>query len=275
MQNSIPKIIHYAWFGGNSKPDYLVKNIESWKKFCPDYEIMEWNEDNFPVSDFRYVKEAYESKKWAFVSDFVRLYAVYNYGGVYMDTDVELFGSIEDMLADDFFTNFENDVMLTVTVFGAKKGSSIVKSVMDFYDGQSFYKNQKKKTPDLTPNPIPVSVMFKSRYGVNLNGEKQSLVLDGERATFYPKDYFFAQDYVSRKITKTENTRGIHYFAASWQTKKQKREDRFVEGVYKFLGEKLFRKVMRKFLRLRVKKYTKIYKKRFPLLMTAVKNAEK
>lgn len=272
MENGIPKIIHYAWFGGNPKPDYLIKNIESWKKFCPDYEIREWNEENFSISDYTYVKEAYESKKWAFVSDFVRLYAVYNCGGIYMDTDVELFAPIDDIIKDDFFTSFENDVMLTVTVFGARKGSAIVKNIMGFYDGQSFYKNQKKKTPDLTPNPIPVSVFFKSRYGVQLDGRLQQLLLDGERAAFYPKDYFFAEDYVSRKITKTENTRGIHYFAASWQTKKQKKEDKFVEGVYKFLGEKLFRKVMRLFLRIRVKKYTKIYKKRFPLLMKKEEN---
>ena len=138
---------------------------------------------------------------------------------------------------------------------------------MQFYDGQSFYKNQKKKTPDLTPNPIPVSVLFKSRYGVKLDGTKQRVDIDGEIADFYPKEYFFAQDYVSRKVEKTENTRGIHYFAASWQTKKQKREDKFVEGVYKVLGEKAFRKVMKKFLNIRVKKYTKIYRKRFPKLM--------
>ena len=175
MQNSIPKIIHYAWFGGKEKPDYLIKNIESWKKFCPDYEIKEWNENNFPVGEYRYVKEAYECKKWAFVSDFVRLYAVYNFGGVYMDTDVELFKSLDGMLSSDFFTGFENDIMLTVTVFGARKESKIVEKIMGFYDGRSFYKNEKKKTPDLTPNPIPVSVLFSCRYGVKLNGTLQKV----------------------------------------------------------------------------------------------------
>lgn len=103
----IPKIIHYIWFGGNPLPELAVKCIESWKKYCPDYEIMIWDERNFDVSVCAYTKEAYDAKKWAFVSDYVRLKALYEYGGIYMDTDVELVKSLDGFLHEKAFSGFE------------------------------------------------------------------------------------------------------------------------------------------------------------------------
>ena len=104
----IPKIIHYCWFGGKPKPELAEKCIESWKKFCPDYEIVEWNEGNFNINSNLYVKQAYEAKKYAFVTDYVRLYALYTQGGIYMDTDVMVLKPLDEYLNHEAFSGFES-----------------------------------------------------------------------------------------------------------------------------------------------------------------------
>lgn len=253
----IPKIIHYVWLGGNKKPDYLIKNIEGWKKFCPDYQIVEWNEQNFDLNCNRYLKEAVEQKKWAFASDYIRLAVLYEHGGIYMDTDVELLKPIDKFLDADFFANFENMVMISFTVIGSKPKSEVLKKMLSKYDNRPFVLNQKKGKLDLTTNVIIGSCMMREDFGFTLNNTFQEKIINGEKVQCYPNDFFFSQDYVSKEIHLTENSHGIHVYASSWLGKKQKRQDRFVERLRKFLGDKLFRKVMRKFLILRVNKYTK------------------
>ena len=105
----IPKKIHYCWFGGNPLPEDAQKYLESWKKFCPDYEIIRWDEKNFDINQLPYVQEAFKAKKWAFITDYVRLYALYNYGGIYMDTDVEVLKSLDSFLELKAFSGFENE----------------------------------------------------------------------------------------------------------------------------------------------------------------------
>lgn len=109
----IPKIIHYCWFGRGKMPKLALKCLKSWNKYCSDYKVICWNEDNFDINSNQYVKEAYESRKYAFVSDYVRLYALYNYGGVYMDTDVEVIKNIDKFLAEKAFTGFESETYVT------------------------------------------------------------------------------------------------------------------------------------------------------------------
>ncbi|MBQ3116626.1 MAG: glycosyl transferase [Clostridia bacterium] len=260
-EGKIPKILHYVWLGGKEKPDYLIKNLEGWKKFCPDYQIMEWNEGNFDINCNRYLKEAVEQKKWAFASDYIRLAVTYKYGGIYMDTDVELLKPIDKFLDVDFFANFENMVMISFTVIGAKPGSVVLKNMLSKYEDKPFILNAKRGKLDLTTNVILGSCMMKEDFGFLLNDTYQEKIIDGEKVVCYPHDFFFAQDYVSKEILLTENSHGVHLYASSWLGKKQRREDRFVENVRKFLGEKLFRKVMKRFLIARVKKYTRKYKK--------------
>ena len=115
----IPKIIHYCWFGKNPLPDDARDCIESWKKNCPDYEIKEWNEENFDINTCAYVKEAYDKKKWAFITDFVRLKVLYDYGGIYMDTDVEVCKSLDPLLKWDAFSGFESDNNIPTGTIGA------------------------------------------------------------------------------------------------------------------------------------------------------------
>lgn len=148
----INKVIHYCWFGGNSKSQVIEKCIESWRKFCPDYEIIEWNESNFDVNLFKYTKQSYDAKKYAFVSDVARLYIVYKYGGIYLDTDVELKKSLDDFIKYDAWFNWESNLFIASGLgFGAQKGSKYIKAMLDIYKKREFIK--KDGTLDLSPCP--------------------------------------------------------------------------------------------------------------------------
>ena len=133
----IPKIIHYCWFGGNPLPESAHNFIKSWKKFNPDYKIKEWNESNFDVHCCRYVEEAYNAKKWAFVSDYARFHALYNEGGIYFDTDIKVLKSFDDLLDCGAFFGFGWKT-LTLPVFGASKGLNCFKLILDYYNSRNF-----------------------------------------------------------------------------------------------------------------------------------------
>ena len=135
---SIPKIIHYCWFGSKEIPEMEQNCIKSWKEKLPDYEIMFWNEKTFDINKVRYVKEAYEAKKYAFVSDYVRMYALYTYGGVYFDTDVEVIGDISKYLENEAFVGFENKTMVGTGIIGSKKESKILSEMLEYYNNHNF-----------------------------------------------------------------------------------------------------------------------------------------
>lgn len=148
----IKKVIHYCWFGRNEKNDLINRCIESWKIYCPEYDIIEWNEDNFDVNFCEYTKQAYEAKKYAFVSDVARLYIIYNYGGIYLDTDVEIIEPIDKLLEYDAWFNWETERFINTGLgFGAKKGNEVVKFLLEDYLNKQFYK--KENVIDLTACP--------------------------------------------------------------------------------------------------------------------------
>ena len=134
----IPKMIHQWWFGRGEKPELAIRCIESWRKYCPDYEIIEWNEENFDVNCNQYVKEAYEAKKFAFVSDYVRLYALYTCGGVYMDTDVEVLKSLDGFLVHEAVSGFENASQIQTGFMACRKGFPVFKELLSYYDTVKF-----------------------------------------------------------------------------------------------------------------------------------------
>ncbi len=262
MENKIPKIIHYIWLGKKELPEKEKKCLESWKKFCPDYELKLWNEDNFDIENSNeYVKEAYKNKKYAFVADYIRMHALYEEGGIYLDTDVELLKPFDEFLKYDFFSTFENMVMINPAIVGAKKHNIVIKTILEDYHDRSFYLDKKKTKINLLPIPITASVILKNIFGVNLDNTYQEIAFKDTIICVLPCEYYHAQDYVSGEIVITPNTHGIHRYAASWLTGKQKKEDKFVANVRKFFGDRIFRKIMKKFLNIRVKKYTKMYKK--------------
>ena len=217
----IPKKIHYCWFGGNPLPELAIKCIESWKKYCPDYEIIEWNESNFDIGSYRYAKEAYDAKKWAFVSDYARFDIIYNCGGVYFDTDVELIKPIDDILKKGAFMGCERngkaDGTQTIAVnpglgIAAPAGLDIYKKILEEYKSFSFV------NPDGTLNTTTVvkyTTDILTEYGL-MNG---NTIQNIAGIYIYPEEYFCPISYETGKMTITENTRSIHHFSQSWISK--------------------------------------------------------
>ncbi len=211
----IEKKIHYIWFGKNELPPLAKKCIESWKKYCPDYEIIEWNEDNFDVMSNIYTKEAYENKKWAFVSDYVRLYALYHVGGVYMDTDVEVIKNIDSFLENEAFSGFESYDKVPTGIMAAEKGNKHIKKMLEYYDDKHFVMENGEL--DMTTNVTTITNYFKE-HNIKLNNTYQNC--DG--FVFYPSDYFCPKDPSTKKLNMTKNTATIHHFDGSWIPKGKK-----------------------------------------------------
>lgn len=215
-KNNIPKIIHYCWFGGNPLPELAVKCINSWKKHCPDYEIIEWNESNFDLQQNTYIKEAFAAKKWAFITDYVRLYALLKYGGVYMDTDVELIKPIDSFLVHDAFSGFEKIDNVPTGIMACKKKFRLFQELLDFYKDKHFI--LPDGSLDTTTNTVIITQICLDK-GLKLNNRFQ--IIDG--FALYPKDYFCPKDYDSGEIILTDNTVAIHHFSGSWLTNEDKK----------------------------------------------------
>lgn len=207
----IPKTIHYCWFGRNPKPKLARKCIRSWKKHCPDYSIIEWNEDNFDISTCPlYVRQAYEAKKWAFVTDYVRLKVVYEHGGIYLDTDVETVRSFDELLKEHAFFGFEyGEYVNTGLGFGAEKGNPIVGEMMDDYEDMPFVRPDGSF--DETTCPIRNSETLLKR-GLKQDDSKQ--LIDG--CLILPSEYLCPYDGRSRELNATKKTLSIHWYSASW-----------------------------------------------------------
>ena len=212
---SIPKIIHYCWFGGKPKPELAQKCIKSWKKFCPDYEILEWNEENFDVTTApMYVQQAYAMKRWAFVSDYVRLKALVEMGGVYMDTDVEVIKSLDPYLKHEAFAGFENESSIQTGLLACEKGFALFRTFLEYYSTAAFI--QEDGTVDTTTNVYILSEICK-KHGFVPNGKHQQV----QGLTIYPKDVFCPVEYDTMKLKKTRRTVTIHWFSGSWHTEEE------------------------------------------------------
>ena len=233
--NRIPKTINYCWFGKGKKSKLIEKCIKSWKKNCPDYKIIEWNEDNFDINCNKYVKEAYDNKKWAFVSDYVRLYAVYNQGGFYLDTDVELLKSLDDLREYESIFAFENDEKINTGIgFGAVQGSRIVKEILDSYDNISFKKSDG--TLDLTPCTHRNTKTLNELFG-NVVKYKNKVV---DNVIFLDKEFFCPFNAITGVMKKTENTYGIHWYNASWRSKKINFREKILRPIKRIVGVERF-----------------------------------
>lgn len=205
----IPKKIHYCWFGRGQKPELALKCIESWKKHLPDYEFKEWNEDNFDLDSYPYAREAYDSKKFAFVTDIVRLHALYTEGGIYMDTDVEVLKSLDSLLVFDAVSGFETESQIQTGLMASLDGMPIFEEFLREYDGIHFIKPDGSL--DTTPNVTRITNTC-LRHGLVLNNRQQTVA----GFTILPKDYLCPKSYQTGKIMLTDNTLTIHHYAGSW-----------------------------------------------------------
>ena len=235
---SIPKVIHYCWFGKGPKPALAEKCIKSWKKYCPDYQIICWNEDNFDIGQNLYMKQAYDAKKWAFVSDYVRLKVVYDYGGIYLDTDVELLKPIDDLLDNNGFLGYdEKGLVCTGLGFGAEKGNPVIGAFLHDYDDISFLREDG--SCDLTPCPDRNTDRL-VQLGMDIAVTDQTFM--GIR--LLPREYLCPMEYYTGKKTITPKTYSIHHYCASWTSNVTKRTTR----IKRIIGVKMYDKIYGKFL---------------------------
>ncbi len=214
----IPKKIHYCWFGRNPKPKLALKCMKSWKKYCPDYEIIEWNEDNFDIFACPlYVRQAYAEKKWAFVTDYVRLKVVYDHGGIYLDTDVELRKRLTPLLDCHAYFGFEEGPRVATGLgFGAEAGAPILWELMEDYQEIPFIKEDGSY--DLESCPGRNTRVF-LRHGLQLEDSMQ--VLEGN-IRILPSIYLCPLSYSTNKRRHSFRTISIHWFSASWLSEEQK-----------------------------------------------------
>lgn len=225
----IPKVIHYCWFGRNPLPPLAEKCIDSWRKFLPDYEIKEWNEDNFDVNIIPYTAEAYAAKKYAFVSDYARFWILYNYGGVYFDTDVEVIKPIDDILAAGAFMGCEQDSPITIAPglgIAATAHMPIYKKLLDHYTHLHF------DAGNITITIVGHTTNVLKSFGMCECTSIQKFV----DLYIYPAEYFNPTNIVTKRIKITPNTRSIHWYADSWSNKK---ESKYKTLLRKVLPEKL------------------------------------
>ncbi len=233
----IPKIIHYCWVGGGEKPASVLRCIASWRKYCPDYDIREWNEHNYDVTKHPYMRQAYEAKKWSFVTDYARLDVVLQYGGVYLDTDVELIRSLDELLDNECFLGFEAPEGRTPSVatglgFGAVAGSEAVRKMRDAYDGVDFL------NPDGSLNLLPApGYTTAALCALGLVREDRDQRLPG--VTVYASDVLCPMGFETGKLRRTARTVSIHRYDASWYDERQQRERRTMLRCKKLFGRTL------------------------------------
>lgn len=234
---AIPKIIHYCWVGGNPKPQSVLYCIESWKRCCPDYEIREWNETNYDFTKNEYMRQAYEAKKWGFVPDYARLDIVYEHGGIYLDTDVEMVRSFDELLENRAFFGFENTGNGEFFIncghgFGAEPGHEALRRTRDVYEHVQFL--NADGTPNLLASPYFTTQALRQ---LGLVQENQDQQLDGVQ--IYASDVLCPKNFTTGQLTKTARTVSIHHFSASWVDEKIKEEFTRQQAVKNRYGEKL------------------------------------
>ena len=217
----IPKIIHYCWFGGNPLPKKYRYYIATWKKYCPNYQIHEWNETNFDVDQNLYCKEAYKAKKWAFVSDYARLKIIYDNGGIYLDTDIEMIQDLFPLISKEYgFIGFQNSEEINTGLgFAAVAHNSCIKSMLDIYNYIKFSSNSEEM--NLIPCPA-INTVGLIKCGLHTGETFSHKIQTLEGLKVYPVEYFCPMNYDTQKLKITSHSYTIHRFSSSWFSSKNK-----------------------------------------------------
>lgn len=246
----IPKVIHYCWFGKNPEPDDVKQCIASWHKYLPDYEIKRWDESNYDVHKNQYMSDAYKEKKWAFVSDYCRIDVIYQYGGIYLDTDVEVIKSFDPLLSEEMFCGFESrdplmfkkGAIIEQSVafglgFGSVSGHKVLKQILELYEKLSFYNTDGS-----------LNLIACPRYQTQVL-KKNGLIDNGETQRFnggiaYSAEYFCPLSNITdRMLFLTDNTYSIHHFSVTWASKEALAERKLCFSLSHYIGYKLASKI--------------------------------
>ena len=231
----IPKKIHYCWFGRSELPALAQKCIASWKKYCPDYEIIQWNEDNFNLDYNGYTRYCYDNKKWAFLSDFARLVVVAEQGGIYFDTDVELLKSPDELLKYGAYYGFENDQNIATGLgFGAEAQHPTVISMIQTYseiepDADGIY-------PMIVCPALNTKALLS--FGLKLDGSRQNI----GGAEILPTDYMNPYDDPTGRMNKTPNTISVHWYSKSWMSKRTILRSKIMKPLHRIFGVDAFKR---------------------------------
>ena len=233
----IPKIIHYCWFGNGEKPEIVKKCIESWKEKCKGYEIIEWNEKNFDINSNKFVSDAYANKKYAFVSDYVRLFALKNFGGIYLDTYLEDLKNFDDYLDNKSFWGLEAGNYIATSTMGAEKNNPMIEEFFKEYLDRNFI--NEDGSLNTGTNVIVISQKFKE-MGAKLDGKREKI--DGI-GVIYPMEIFSPYDYRYYQDYRTDKTVTVHYFHKSWISKKDRIKQVLKKGFIKIFGVSFVRRI--------------------------------
>lgn len=240
----IPKIIHLCWLSGDSYPPKIAKCLESWKTFLPDYEVILWNTNRFDLESSLWVKQAFENKKYAFAADYIRFYALYHFGGIYLDSDVEVIKSFDDLLDLPYFVGAEKAGTPEAAIMGAEKGCDWIKQCLDYYENRSFIKEDGsldiKKLPEIMNEEI---LKLKPLRVLSLDESKQIRTLDFSKEVLIFNDvYFSPKVFDSREVELTPYTYAIHHYQNSWFSPKAKAYYRFRTILIRIFGYSFIRK---------------------------------
>lgn len=212
----IPKKIHYCWLSDDPMPEKILKCIESWKRFLPDYDLVKWDLNRFPLSKNDWVREAFENKKYAFSADYIRLYALATEGGIYLDSDVEVLRSFNDLLEYPYFICKENSPQgIEAAIIGAEKNTPWVVECLNYYKGRHFIDENGKAQTAVLPSILKECIL--NKFEVRFIDSPSHFIYDDKIVCVLPTDYFSPKNYVTKKIAITQNTYTIHHFAGTWQ----------------------------------------------------------
>lgn len=224
MNNSIPKIIHFCWLSNDEYPKKIKSYIEGWREKLPDYEFVNWNFERFPIEKSRWVREAFEEKKYAYAADYLRLYALYHYGGIYLDTDVEVVKSFDDLLHLPYFVGTEGDEYIEAAVIGSQKNNKWIGEALAYFEDRSFIKPDGSYDMITLPRVLrSVTATKYKTHEITPDEDIQKVLAEGKNLIgLFPKDFFCAKDMGTGEIQKTKNTYTVHHFAMSWIPKNKK-----------------------------------------------------
>lgn len=242
---NIPKIIHYCWFGNAEKPELAKRCIASWEKFCPDYKIIEWNETNFDVNMNDFMAHTYGIGKLGFVPDYARLWIVNKYGGIYLDTDVEIIKSLDPLLKHHAFFGYEDENNINLGQgFGSEKNNPILQKMMNDYISPNFQPKNDKEY--LLPSPQKNSASIRNLLDAHVD---KSQIFETQNATFYPRDFFCPVNYDTKKLKITDNTYSIHWFMGSWRGAFERITRPIKRKIKNFLGEDRYNSIKQRLIK--------------------------